>query len=74
MKINDIKKGDRVRLRSGQYGIMIDDAQGDIRDVHVEGEFPQAGRVHITDIIAVLIGNVWQSIDHTSSFAEELVP
>lgn len=67
MKINDLKKGDSVRLRSGQYGIMMDDSQVDIRDVHVEGEFPRAGRVHITDITAVLVNGVWRSIDRTSS-------
>lgn len=66
MKTNDIKKGQRVKLRNGWEGTMADNAKGNTRMVRVEGFYTETGSVYSHDIVAVQIGGIgWQTVEHT---------
>ena len=72
MKTNDIKKGDRIRLRNGWYGTMMDNARTNTRVVDVEGLCRETGSVYAHDIVSVQIANeygdtVWVTVEHTPS-------
>jgi hypothetical protein len=54
MKTNDLKKGDRVRLRSGWYATIEDNRKGDIRRATVEGYFTETGSVYSHDIVCMV--------------------
>lgn len=46
MKTNDLKKGDRIQLRNGWYGTIMDNLKGNTRLVDVEGTFREIGSVY----------------------------
>ena len=50
MKTNELKKGDRIRLRNGWYGTIADNARGNIRIAEVEGFYTETGSVYSHDI------------------------
>lgn len=50
MRTNDLKKGDRVRLRNGWYATIYDNAKGNTRMAEVEGFYTEIGSVYSHDI------------------------
>jgi hypothetical protein len=72
MKTNEIKKGQRVKLRNGWEGTMADNARGNTRMVRVEGFYTETGSVYSHDIVAVQTqsgeldtGMEWTPVEHT---------
>jgi len=71
MKTNDIKKGDRIRMRNGWEGTMADNQRGNIRVAEIEGHFTEIGSVYAHDIVAVRPvsqgdpGTAWVEVEHT---------
>ena len=66
MKTNDIKKGQRVQLRSGWQGTMDDNRKGDTRRVVVDGDYREIGDVYAHDIVNArnAVGE-WELVEHT---------
>jgi hypothetical protein len=62
---NDIKKGERCRLRNGWEAVMEDDKKGWARVMTVEGDFTEAGSVYAHDIMFVKREEQWLPITHT---------
>lgn len=54
MKTNDLKKGDRVKLRNGYGAIIEDNKKGNIRLAKVFGAYTEIGSVYAWDIISVI--------------------
>ena len=50
MKTNDLKKGDRVRLKNGWYATIADNKKGNIRMATVEGYYTETGSIYAWDI------------------------
>lgn len=50
MKTNDLKKGDRVRLRNGWFATVEDNRRGVRRMLTVEGFYTEMGDVYSHDI------------------------
>lgn len=66
MKTNDLKKGDRIRLRCGWYATMMDNLKGNIRLANVEGDFTEIGSIYAHDIILFIDkDNTPIEIEHT---------
>jgi hypothetical protein len=65
VKTNDIKKGARIQLACGWYATMFDNAKGTIRMATVEGFETETGSVYSHDIVAVKIGDAWDTIEYT---------
>lgn len=65
MKTNDLKKGDRVRLRNGWYATIMDNKKGNIRFCDVEGFEREMGSVYAHDIVGVVKGGDLFAIEHT---------
>jgi hypothetical protein len=63
---NDIKKGDRCKLRCGWYGTMKDNAKGVTRTMEVEGDFTEIGSVYSHDIVQVIRGDEILTVEHTA--------
>ena len=54
MKTNDLKKGDRVKLRNGYGAIIEDNKKGNTRLAKVFGAYTEIGSVYAWDIISVI--------------------
>lgn len=54
MKTNDLKKGDRVKLRNGYGAIIEDNKKGNIRLAKVFGAYTEIGSVYAWDILSVV--------------------
>ena len=71
MKTNDIKKGDRIQLRNGWYGTMMDNTRTNTRVVDVEGLCRETGSVYAHDVVRVLVRgknvDTWVPVEHTPS-------
>lgn len=52
MKTNELKKGQRVLLRSGWEAELLDNKKGTIRDCEVYGDYTECGSVYAHDIVA----------------------
>jgi len=66
MKTNDIKKGQRVTLRNGWNGTMMDNRKGNTRLVEVEGVYTEIGSVYAHDIvIAQSADGTYEPVEHT---------
>ena len=50
IKANDLKKGDRVRLRNGWFATIEDNKKGAIRMATVEGFVTEMGSIYAADI------------------------
>jgi hypothetical protein len=51
MKTNELKKGDRVRLRNGWFATIADNMKGNTRMATVEGDYTETGSVYAHDIV-----------------------
>ena len=71
MKTNDLKKSDRVKLRCGWEGTMMDNRKGNTREVDVEGDYREIGSVYAHDITHVQVdtstGLEWLKLEHTNA-------
>jgi hypothetical protein len=70
MKTNDIKKGDRIKMRNGFLGTMMDNKKGNIRMAQIEGIFTEVGSVYAHDIVEMCpAGKIcaWVPIDVTDA-------
>lgn len=65
MKTNELKKGDRVRLRNGWYATIVDNKKGNTRCATVEGYETETGDIYSHDIQAAVIGGQYVIIEHT---------
>jgi hypothetical protein len=64
--INEIKKGDRIRMANGWYGTMLDNHHSPIfRRVEVEGASVQIGTVYVRDIVQARHNGEWMAVTHT---------
>lgn len=50
MLTNALKKGDRIQMRNGFFGTILDNKKGNVRMVEVEGYVTEAGSVYSHDI------------------------
>lgn len=62
---NDIKKGERIRLRNGWEADMADNLKGNIRMAKVYGLYTEIGSVYSHDIVHVQRNGVWHLVTHT---------
>jgi len=53
MLSNELKKGMHVQLKNGWFGVMMDNARGNIRMVEVDGYCKEIGSVYVWDIDAM---------------------
>lgn len=67
MKTNELKKGDRVRLRNGWYATLVDNKKGNIRCATVEGYETETGDIYSHDIQVAIIDGRHIIIEHTSA-------
>ena len=65
IKTNDLKKGARVKLASGWYATIQDNARGNTRMATVEGFVTETGSVYAHDTIEANIADNWISVTHT---------
>ena len=65
MKTNDLKKGDRVKLRNGWFGTIADNRKGLTRDITVEGAVTETGSCYTHDIVQYIGPNGPEAIEHT---------
>lgn len=56
MTTNDLKKGDRVKLRNGWFATIIDNRKGNSRLADVEGYYREIGSVYSHDIAFKVYG------------------
>jgi hypothetical protein len=54
MLTKEIKKGDRIQMRNGWYGTILDNKSSTIRMAEIEGTFTEMGSVYSFDIAYVL--------------------
>ncbi len=57
MLTNELKKGDRIKLRNGWFGTVFDNAKGNTRMVEVEGLYTEIGSVYSHDIVLKIVAN-----------------
>jgi hypothetical protein len=62
---NNVKKGERVRLRNDWEAVMLDNLKGNIRYATVEGDFTESGSIYAHDIMAVQRNDEWLPVTHT---------
>lgn len=64
---NDLKKGQRVKLRNGWHAELMDNKKGNIRLAKVFGTYTETGSVYSHDIMEYLSepGAIWQPVEHT---------
>lgn len=65
MKTNDLKKGNRVKLRNGWYATIADNAKGQTRMADVEGFEREIGSVYSHDIVEYQGADGWYPVEHT---------
>lgn len=65
MFTNDIKKGDRILLKNGWFGTMMDNLKGNIRMAEIEGLFTEIGSIYAKDIARAKKNGEWQDIELT---------
>lgn len=66
MTTNDLRRGDRVRLRSGWYATIEDDKRGNTRLARVEGFVTEVGSVYSHDVVAHIRADGSEvAIEHT---------
>lgn len=53
MLANDLKKGDRVTLKTGWGAVIMDNKKGNIRFAEVDGLYKELGSIYIWDIVGV---------------------
>ena len=70
IKTNEIKKGERIRLRNGWEADMADNAKGNTRMAKVYGYETEIGSVYSHDIMYVQRGGTWQPVEHTPAQAK----
>jgi hypothetical protein len=54
MLTNDLKNGDRVRLRNGWFATIADNKKGNTRMARVEGVYTELGSIYAHDIVAFI--------------------
>lgn len=67
MFTNDLKKGDRVKLRNGWYATVEDNKKGNTRVCTVEGIYTEMGSVYSHDIVAKIEDGEEFAIEHTEA-------
>ncbi len=68
MTTNDLKKGDRVKLRNGWFATIEDNKKGNTRVATVEGDFTEIGSVYSHDVMFyVSPQGVFTTIEHTDA-------
>jgi len=65
MRTNELKKGDRVRLRNGWFATIMDNRKGNVRLAEVEGIYKEIGSVYAHDIIVGIVNHEAHRIEHT---------
>ena len=50
MRTNDIKKGQKIKLHNGWFGVMYDNKKGNIRMAEVNGFHKEIGSIYAWDI------------------------
>jgi preprotein translocase subunit YajC len=50
MQSNELKKGDKVRLKSGFNAVIMDNKKGGIRMAEVDGIVKEIGSIYVKDI------------------------
>lgn len=65
MKTNDLKKGDKFRLRNGWEAKMEDNGRGNVRFATVYGFVTEMGSVYGYDIVTALTDDGEVAIEHT---------
>ena len=71
MLTNELKKGDRILMRSGWYGTVMDNMKGNTRMVDVEGFCREIGSVYSHDILFKIQEDGTQlKIEHTKKQLE----
>ena len=51
MKTNELKKGDKIRLRNGWYATIADNMKGNTRMAEVNGTYKEIGSIYSHDIV-----------------------
>ena len=75
MKTNELKKGDRVRLRNGWEAEIMDNLKGTRRLAKVFGFETEIGSIYAHDIVEVRVvdketmkwAEIWAPIEHTDA-------
>ena len=70
---NDLKKGDRVKLRNGWEAIIQDNKRGNYRYAEVFGTWPETSEIYAHDIVGVKLDNIWYPIQHTLKQKQMLI-
>ena len=61
-KTNDLKEGDRVKLRNGWEAIMRDNKRGNHRYAEVFGTWQETGEIYAHDIVGTLRDGIWYPV------------
>jgi hypothetical protein len=61
-KTNDLKSGDRVKLRNGWEAIIRDNKRGNYRYAEVFGTWHETGEIYAYDIVGTLRDNIWYPV------------
>ena len=69
MKTNELKKGQRVKLRNGWEAEIADNMRGNTRLAKVFGDFTELGSVYAHNILHYRSGTDtgWLPVQHTSA-------
>lgn len=65
MKTNELKKGQRVRLRNGWEAVLEDNARGNIRLATVHGHCKEMGSIYSHDIKRYAEESEWNCLKRT---------
>lgn len=67
MKTNELKKGQRVKLRNGWEADIADNMRGNTRLAKVYGHYTETGSVYAHDIMLYKSDDEWKSVEHTAA-------
>jgi len=69
MKIDDLKKGTRVKQSNGWEALLLDNKKGTTRIAEVYGDYTEAGSIYSHDIVAYqdINGNWHNDVEYSQS-------
>lgn len=75
LQVSQLKKGMRVKLRSGWEADVVKGCDGNTLTAEVFGDFTETGSIYAHDVIAALVGGQWLTVnmdEEQAQFSEEI--
>jgi hypothetical protein len=63
IRTDQLKKGMRIRLRSGWEALVVKGCDGNTLQAQVFGDFTETGRIYAHDVVAAMIDGAWVEVE-----------